>query len=80
MLKSMIKIQVGTNDLRGFNGGQSYYVDRIIVHSNYHHGDTPDGRMYSSHNDIALVRINGAIQFNSLVQPIEIATQDPPPG
>jgi len=55
------KILVGTNDLS--KGGTLYQVKKFIFHVRY------NSPRYA--NDIGLIKINGEIQFNELVQPIE---------
>lgn len=49
-------------------GGQRYQVQTITPHENFN--------PLTHDNDIALIRVNGNIQFNQNVQPIAIASGD----
>lgn len=56
-----LEILVGTNDLS--NGGTYYKVERYVTHEEY--------RWFA--NDIAVIRVQGKIEFNNHVQPISIS-------
>lgn len=61
-----LEILVGTNDLT--NGGTYYKVDRYATHERY----------FLIFNDIAVVRIQGKIEFNRHVQLIELFSGEVP--
>lgn len=63
-----LEILVGTNDLK--NGGTYYKVERYVTHEEY--------RRFA--NDIAVIRVQGKIEFNSRVQAIELSSDEVPDG
>lgn len=65
---SRIRILVGTNSLKA---GEDYYdVEEKIEHEKYF--DPPLAY------DIAVVRVNGSIEFSEKVQPIKLSTKELP--
>lgn len=62
---------VGSTNLD--SGGTTYDVVKYIVHDKF------ENPVQAGH-DIALIRIQGPIQFNSYVQPIKYSTVEVPPG
>lgn len=56
-----LDILVGTNDLK--NGGTYYKVEKFIMHEQYNRPQFA--------NDVAVIRVQGEIEFNDRVQPIE---------
>lgn len=52
--------------------GTTYSIERSIIHENY------DNPLYA--NDIALLLVDGTIEFNKNVQPIELSSDDVPEG
>lgn len=67
---SNLEVLVGTIDLK--SGGTYYKVEKLIAHEDY---NTP-----AFANDIALVRVQDAIQFSEKVQPIELLRDEVPDG
>ena len=65
---SWITVTVGSSDYYA-SGGDEYGVSEIILHPNWN-GEASNGY------DIALLRIDGRIEFKDGVQPIEIITPD----
>lgn len=63
-----LKVYVGTNFLD--RPGDVYDIESISVNQNY------DSDLYI--NDIALVHLKRPITYNTLVQPINLATSDKP--
>lgn len=63
-----MQILVGTNDLG--KGGKYYKVEKLIAHENYNNP--------SFAYDIAVIRIQGKIEFNERVQPIEYSPDEVP--
>lgn len=61
-----LEILVGTNDLT--SGGTYYKVERFITHEKF--------RKYLLANDIAVIRVQGKIEFNNRVQPIEPSPEE----
>ena len=66
----MITITTGTNDIKG-EGGKFYFASNLIVHENFTSMDIEDIA-----DDIALIRVDGEIEFNEKVQPIALPTTD----
>lgn len=58
---------MGTNDLE--SGGHFYGVERYIQHEKYAHPPSEFS------NDIAVIRVQGSIEFNDKVQPIELSPE-----
>lgn len=65
-----IEILVGTNDLT--NGGKYYKAEKLTAHENY------NKPLYA--NDIAVIKLQGKIEFSEKVQPIELGEEDVPAG
>lgn len=65
-----IEVLVGTQNL--CRGGTYYKADQLIVHEKF---NTP---LFA--NDIGLIQVKKSIEFSDAVQPIELATEDVPPG
>lgn len=65
-----LEVLVGTNNL--MKGGTRYKASDLYPHTEYN--------IPAYANDIGLIHINGAISFNSLVQPIEYSKQDVKPN
>lgn len=66
----MLEVLVGTNDVT--KGGQFYQIEKFSVHKEF-----AGPKRY----DIATVRVQGKIEFNANVQPIELLlTDDVPDG
>lgn len=63
-------VLVGTNDLK--NGGTYYEVDKYYAHEDYNNPDFA--------YDIAVIRVEGTIEFNDRVQPIEPSSEEVPDG
>lgn len=63
---------VGTNDLS--KGGQYYGIEKLVRHEKF---NQPKGT-YA--NDIALIRLNEAIEFNERIQPIKLSSEKLPDG
>lgn len=61
-------ILMGTNDLTV--GGERYQVEIFFKHSGYHRPAS----------DIALIRIEDTIEFNSFIQPIEYSMEEIQPN
>ncbi|XP_032516150.2 chymotrypsin-2-like [Danaus plexippus] len=57
-----MKVFVGTNSLT--NGGNSYSVDKIIIHENFSYSEIK--------NDVSVIKVAKDIIFNELVQPIQL--------
>lgn len=57
-----MKVVVGTNSLT--NGGNSYSVDKIIIHENFSYSEIK--------NDVSVIKVAKDIIFNELVQPIQL--------
>lgn len=70
--KEDLTILVGTNDLSA--GGVRHTIVSFIIHPEYNWGSD------AVVNDIGLIRVKDAIEFNEIVQPIELSTQNIPPG
>ncbi|KAL0896045.1 hypothetical protein ABMA27_012026 [Loxostege sticticalis] len=66
----LIRVTVGTNSL--VSGGQSYGVEKIIVHEAY------DENLIA--NDVSLIKLAQDIEFNDRVQPISLPDADTPAG
>lgn len=65
-----LQVLVGTNNLK--KGGTRYKVSKLYKHNKY------DG--FKQVNDIGLIRINGTIAFNTLVQPIKYSKEEVKPN
>ncbi|XP_050663910.1 chymotrypsin-2-like [Leptidea sinapis] len=65
-----ITVVVGTNSLK--KGGVQYSVEKIIVHKEYDSGLIM--------NDISILKVSEDIEFNEIVQPIELPEEDTDPG
>lgn len=65
-----LEIYVGSNDLK--NGGTYYKIQKIKAHEKF---NKPN---YA--NDIAVIRVQGAITFTDKVQPIEYSSEEVPDG
>lgn len=63
----MLEVLVGTNDLS--KGGQFYQIEKFSVHEQF-----AGPKRY----DIATVRVQGTIEFNDHVQPIEVFKDELP--
>lgn len=63
-----MKVLAGTNQLN--SGGQLYAVKQFFVHSRY------NKPMF--HNDVALVKLASAFEFDELVQPVEYSEHELP--
>lgn len=63
---SSVQILVGTNSLSG--GGQKYQPEKFIMHEKYNQPQFA--------NDIALIKLNGQIEFNERVKPIELGKDE----
>lgn len=63
---SDVEVLVGTNDLK--EGGTYYSVAEFNPHNEH------NSPMYAY--DIALVRVEGTIEFNDRVQPIDLSTEE----
>ncbi|XP_026728733.1 chymotrypsin-2-like, partial [Trichoplusia ni] len=61
-----ISVVLGTTNR--LSGGVKYSVDRIIIHKKYDSA--------SIKNDISLIKVTKEIQFNNLVQPIQLPEAD----
>lgn len=68
--RAQLTILVGTNDLR--KRGERFGVEKLIPHSEF--SSSKRGK------DIGLIRVQGSIKFNRLVQPIEYSKKSPPPN
>nr|XP_033323606.1 transmembrane protease serine 9-like [Megalopta genalis] len=67
---SVVSVQAGTNLLSA--RGSVYAVEKITAH--------PDYNSMLIVNDVAVIRVEKTIAFNSLVQPIKLAAVDAPEG
>ncbi|XP_024872951.1 chymotrypsin-1-like [Temnothorax curvispinosus] len=63
----MLKAHVGTNFLN--ESGDVYDIESVSIHEDYIMGDI---RLY----DIALIHLKTPINYNELVQPINLMTSD----
>lgn len=61
---------MGTNDFK--SGGQKYSMWSLIKHENFKYGKT--------YFDIAMMQVQGEIEFNKMVQPIELSPKEIPVG
>ncbi|XP_036138349.1 chymotrypsin-1-like [Monomorium pharaonis] len=61
-----LKIHAGTNRLN--ESGEVYDIESVDVHEDYDN--------FLLRNDVALIHLNNSIKFNSLVQPINLTTND----
>lgn len=68
-------VLAGTNDLR--NGGTYYHVEKFILHPRFSRNSDP---RIGVPNDIALVKINGKIDFSQKVRSIDLAVENVPVG
>lgn len=59
-------VVVGTNNLK--KGGDSFKIKRVIVH--------PQFNIMKLKNDLALIEIEGILEFSSNVKPISLPTYD----
>lgn len=50
------------------SGGDEYYMEKALYHSGFNQQDL--------HDDIALIKVQSSIQFNSNVQPIQLNSQE----
>lgn len=60
-----LQVLVGTNNLK--DGGTYYKVDKFYTHEGYNRPRFA--------NDVAVIRIQGTIEFNDRVQPIEPSSE-----
>lgn len=67
--KEFLRILVGANSLGVV--GAKYSIDQIVIHPDY----TQEMEELLT-NNIALIKTSAAIQFNQMVQPIELSTID----
>lgn len=67
-LLGTLEVLAGTNNL--FMTAQRYNVRNYFMHQNY--------SSESNKNDVAVIRIDGKFEFNSRVQPIELAKEEIP--
>lgn len=63
---SSLVVVVGTNDLK--SGGTRYKVEKTFAHEKYNRPQFA--------NDVAVIRVQGTIEFNDRVQPIELGNEE----